>query len=121
MHQGNEKYIKFNNHHEFLFARYKELVEENYANNLTINNYADILNISSKTLTNITKEFVGKSASQIISERIILETQRLLKFTSLQISEIAFRVGFEDASYFVKYFKRHAGVSPSNYRSHVEL
>ncbi|MDO5971412.1 helix-turn-helix domain-containing protein [Flavivirga aquimarina] len=121
MHQGDKKRIKFNNHHELLFAKYKELVDENYVKNLTVSNYAAILNISSKTLTNITKEIVGKPASEIISERIILETQRLLKFTSLQISEIAYRVGFDDASYFVKYFKRHLGVSPSSYRTNVEL
>ena len=116
IHQGDKKQIEFNNPHELIFAKYKELVEENYTKNLSINDYAAILNISSKTLTNITKEIVGKPASKIIAERIILETQRLLKFTSLQISEIAFKVGFDDPSYFVKYFKRNVGVSPNNYR-----
>ena len=117
IHQGGKRYIKFSSRNELLFAKYKNLVEENYAKNLTINKYAAILNISSKTLTNITKEIVGKPASKIIAERIVLEAQRLLRFTSLQISEIAFKVGFEDASYFVKYFKRHIGVSPSHYRA----
>lgn len=121
IHQRDKKHIKFNNHYELIFAKYKELIEENYSKGLTVNNYANILNISSKTLTNITKRNVNKSASQIISERIILETQRLLKFTSLQVSEIAFRVGFDDPSYFVKYFKRHLGVSPSSYRTNLEL
>ena len=120
-HQGGKKHIEFSNRHELLFAKYKSLVEENYAKNLTISNYAAILNISSKTLTNITKEIVGKPASKIIAERIVLEAQRLLRFTSLQISEIAFKVGFEDASYFVKHFKRHIGVSPSIYRANSLL
>ena len=121
IHQKDKKQIEFNNHHELIFAKYKVLVEENYTKNLSINDYAVMLNISSKTLTNITKEIVGKTASTVISERIILETKRLLKFTSLQISEIAFKVGFEDPSYFVKYFKRHIGESPNNYRTNTLL
>ena len=121
IHQKDKKQIEFNNHHELIFAKYKVLVEENYTKNLSISNYAAILNISSKTLTNITKEIVGKPASKIIAERIVLEAQRLLRFTSLQISEIAFKVGFEDASYFVKHFKRHIGVSPSIYRANSLL
>ncbi len=117
MRQGAKKHISFNSHHELLFAKYKELVEENYAKGLSIVDYARMLNISSKTLTNITKGIVDKPASQIISERIILEAKRLLRFTSLQIKEVAFKVGFEDPSYFIKYFKRHLGISPKFYRS----
>ena len=116
IHQNNKKHIKFSNHHELLFAKYKGLIEENYRNGLTVSKYAVILNISSKTLTNITKVIINKPASQMISERVILEAKRLLKYTSLQISEIAFKIGFKDVSYFVKYFKKHIGISPRNYR-----
>ena len=111
--------LTFNSHYELQFAKYKELVEENYQKGLSVAEYAQTLHISSKTLNTITKEITGKSASQIISNRIILQTKRLLKFTSLQIGEIAFKVGFEDPSYFVKYFKRHVGNSPNNYRNEV--
>jgi len=110
-------HLKFNNHYELQFAKYKELIEENYEKGLSVGDYAELLNISSKTLTTITKNVIGKSASQLISERIILEAKRLLRFTSLQIGEIAFKVGFEDASYFVKFFKRHVGSSPRKYRN----
>ncbi len=116
-HDSEKKHLRFNNHHEQLFAQYKELVEENYKKNCTVTEYADLLNISSKTLTSITKGIVGKSASQLIADRVILEAQRLLKFTTLQVGEIAYKIGFEDASYFVKYFKRHVGKSPSQYRN----
>ncbi|WP_010522656.1 helix-turn-helix domain-containing protein [Aquimarina agarivorans] len=108
--------IQFNSHYELQFAKYKELVEENYQKGLSVSDYSALLNISSKTLTTITKSVVGKSASGIISERIILEAKRLLRFTSLQIGEIAFRIGFDDASYFVKYFKRFVGSPPKIYR-----
>jgi len=120
MNQGDKKHIKFSSHHELIFAQFKELLEENYQSGLSVNDYVILLNISSKTLTTITKEVVDKLTSQIISERIIIEARRLLKFTTLQIGEIAFRLGFEDTSYFVKYFKRHVGDSPKVYRNRIE-
>jgi len=120
VHQKNQhKQLTFNNHYELQFAKYKELIEENYSKNFSVHTYAGLLNISTKTLNTITKEIVGKSASKLISDRIILQAKRLLKFTPLQIGEIAFRIGFEDPSYFVKYFKRHVGNSPNTYRNEI--
>ena len=106
-------------YYEIQFYKFKALIEVHYAEGLSIQEYGNLLHISSKTLTTITKAIVQKPPSQLISERIILEAKRLLKFTSLQISEIAFRLGFEDASYFVKYFKRHIGSVPKNYRNTI--
>ncbi|WP_350293820.1 AraC family transcriptional regulator [uncultured Croceitalea sp.] len=97
--------------------QFKEMVEANYKNGLTINEYADLMHISSKTLNTITKTVVNKSPSLLIAERIILEAKRLLKFTSLQIGEIAYKLGFEDPSYFIKYFKRHVKVAPLVFRN----
>ncbi len=96
--------------------QFKELIEANYKNSISVGMYAHLMNISSKTLNTITKTVVNKSPSQLIAERTILEAKRLLKFTSLQISEIAYKLGFEDPSYFVKYFKRHSCSSPLNFR-----
>jgi len=93
------------------------LIEENYKNGFSIADYSDILNISSKTLSTITKSVVGQSPSELISNRVILEAKRLLKFTTLQIGEVAYKIGFEDPSYFVKYFKRYVRRSPSDYRN----
>ncbi len=112
-------HLQFSSHYELQFAKYKELIEENYQKSLSVSDYAELLNISSKTLTTITKNIVDKPASQLIAERVILEAKRLLRFTSLQIGEIAFKIGFEDASYFVKYFKRFVGISPKMYRDAV--
>lgn len=111
----NEK-LEFTSPYELQFFKFKELIEENYKNGFSVSDYANLLHISSKTLTTITKNIANKPPSQIISERIILEAKRLLKFTSLQIGEVAYRVGFDDPSYFIKYFKRHVLESPSRYR-----
>jgi len=118
MHRSKEgSQLQFNNYYELQFAKYKVLVEENYKKGLSVSDYAKLLHVSSKTLTTITKNVVNKSASELISNRVILEAKRLLKFTSLQIGEIAFKIGFEDPSYFIKYFKRSEGVSPKSYRN----
>lgn len=120
VHQKEQhRHLTFQNNYELQFAKYKELVEDNYAKGLSVADYAQLLYISSKTLNTITKEIAKKSASEIIANRIILQAKRLLKFTSLQIGEIAFKVGFDDPSYFVKYFKRHVGHAPTSYRNEV--
>lgn len=98
---------------------FKDLIEIYFASGMSVNDYANLLNISSKTLTTITKNSLDKTPSQLIKERIILEAKRLLKFTTLHVNEIAFCLGFEDDSYFVKYFKRNVGVLPSKYRNTV--
>ncbi|PWL40465.1 AraC family transcriptional regulator [Flagellimonas aquimarina] len=108
--------LEFTSPYQLQFFRFKELVEENYNNGLSVIDFANLLHISSKTLTTITNTVANKPPSQIISDRIILEAKRLLKFTSLQIGEVAFRVGFDDPSYFIKYFKRHVSISPNKYR-----
>jgi len=108
--------LEINNLHELQFYKFKELIEAHYTEGLTIKAYAALLHISSKTLTTITRNVAQKSPSELLADRIILEAKRLLRFTVLQINEIAFRTGFNDASYFVKYFKRHVGLSPSRFR-----
>jgi AraC-like DNA-binding protein len=52
----------------------------------------------------------------MIQERIILEIQRLLLHSDLNINQIGYRLGFDDPSYFVKYFKKHTKISPSEFR-----
>ncbi len=120
MHQKGDEDVRtmnLNSAYDLQFYKFKELVEEHFENHCTVHAYAEALNVSSKTLTTIAKTVAGKTPSVIISERLLLESQRLLRYTTLQIGEIAFRLGFEDTSYFIKFFKRHMGDSPNKYRS----
>ncbi|CAM4110896.1 AraC family transcriptional regulator [Zobellia roscoffensis] len=117
IHQKNDSEpIQLNSLYERQFFEFKELIEKHFKEGLSVADYAGLLHISSKTLATLSNSVVGKSPSQVIAERTILEAKRLVRFTGLQINEIAFRLGFEDASYFVKYFKRHLGRSPKSYR-----
>jgi AraC-like DNA-binding protein len=117
VHQKRDtKNINPNDAYTLQLYQFKELIELNYKKGLPINEYGDLMNISSKTLNTITKKVIQKSPSELIAERIILEAKRLLKFTSLRICEIAFRLGFEDPSYFIKYFKRYVKLAPLEFR-----
>lgn len=101
------------------FMRFVNLLDENYKNGLSVSEYAAHLNVSTRTLSDLTSQMVNKSPSQMIQERIILEAQRLLLHSELNISQIGYRLGFDDPSYFVKYFKKHTRVSPSEFRKMI--
>lgn len=96
------------------------LVEENYRKGLTVAAYAEMLSISIRTLSNLTRQQLNKKPSQIIQERIVLEAKRLLLHSDLNINQIADELGFEDFSYFTKYFKKHTKQSPSSFRKSIQ-
>lgn len=100
-------------------VKFIKLVDENYKRGLTVSNYAQQLTISSRTLSDLTNLLIGKSPSAIIKERIVLEAQRLLLHSEMNINQIAYNLGFDDPSYFVKYFKKHLQISPSEFRKSI--
>lgn len=98
------------------FLKYRQLIEENYCRLHTVKDYASRLNVSTKTLTLYVNECSPYSPLELINNRIILESKRLLRYSVLSVKEIAFRLGFEDPSYFAKFFKRLVKQSPADYR-----
>lgn len=98
------------------FLNFRKLIEENYCHLHTVKDYASLLNVSSKTLTLYVNECSKYSPLELINNRIILEAKRLLRYSVLSVKEIAFRLGFEDPSYFAKFFKRLVKQSPADYR-----
>ncbi len=99
-----------------LFVLFRQLVEMEYGNLHTVKDYANRLNVSVKTLTNSISECSGKTALAFINDRILLEAKRFLGYTDLRVNEISSRLGFEDPSYFVKFFKRKTALVPSDFR-----
>lgn len=99
--------------------KFISLVDENYKKGNSVSEYAQMLHISSRTLSDLTQQQLNKTPSQMIKERIILESQRLLLYSNLNINQVGYRLGFQDASYFVKFFKKHTGVSPSEFKKSV--
>lgn len=99
--------------------RFVNSVEEHYSKGFSVAEYAGMMHISTRTLSDLTMLLVGKSPSTIIQERIVLEAQRMILHSGHSISQIAFRLGFDDPSYFVKYFRKHTGLSPSAFRKSI--
>ncbi|MVT07845.1 helix-turn-helix domain-containing protein [Chitinophaga tropicalis] len=95
------------------------LIEENYNKGLSVTEYAQLMHISGRTLSDLTNHMLNKTPSQMIQERIILEAQRLLLHSNLNVNQIGYRLGFDDPSYFVKYFKKHTLISPSDFRKSI--
>ncbi len=100
-----------------LVKRFYHLVEENNHNNLSLKEYAARLAVTPNHLTQTVKQYTGKTSSQIIKAKQVLEIKRLLVHTSLSVAEIAHQLNFEDQSYFTKFFKRESGFSPLQYRT----
>jgi AraC family transcriptional regulator, transcriptional activator of pobA len=100
-----------------LFKEFKRLLEIHYEGNTTPSYFAERLNISSHHLNLISKSVSGKTASEVIRERRILEVKRLLTFTNQTVSEIAFNLNFIDSSYLAKIFKTEEKMSPLEFKT----
>lgn len=103
-------------HRYKLFQNFKQLVEKYYIEQHMIAFYSDNLGIQSRLLNDLTKKFAGKKASDILSERLILQAKRELYHNTMTVKEIAYYLGFEDPAYFTRFFKKNAGVSPLEYK-----
>jgi AraC family transcriptional regulator, transcriptional activator of pobA len=96
--------------------KFLELLEKHITSHKQVAQYADMLNLSPYQLNAITKAMLGKTGSDLINEYIILESKRHLLATSNQVIQIAYHLGYEDVSYFIRFFKKHTGHSPEAFR-----
>jgi len=99
-----------------IIRRYNFLVEQNFRKQHQVKFYAEQLNKSPKTLSNLFALYNHKSPLAVIQERIIQEARRLLIYTDKTAKEIAYFLGFEDAGHFGKFFKKQTGQSPLDFK-----
>jgi len=102
-----------------LLKKYLQKIEATYTRAHEVADYARMLNLSAGHLSDVVKAQSGKTAIEHIHERIILEARRLLMHTDQTIKEIAFGLGFDDASYFNRFFKRITQQTPLAYRNTI--
>ena len=98
------------------FEEFLALLEKHLATHKQVSQYTDLMNLSPYQLNEITKSSVGKTASELINEHIVLEAKRYLLATTNQVKDIADLLGYEDFSYFIRFFKKHTGYSPEAFR-----
>ena len=105
------------NRAEEYFRQFTELLGEHYKHERSVGFYARQLCITPKYLTTLIKRISGKSVSGWIDNYVILEAKTLLKYSNMSVQEIAYYLNFPNQSFFGSYFKRNAGMSPSQYKA----
>jgi AraC-like DNA-binding protein len=100
-----------------LLRDFKQQVEQQYTTWHKVQDYAAAVHVTPKHLSQTVKNLTGKTAKEVIQDRLVLEAQRLLLHTELSIKEIAYRTGFEEPLHFSSFFKKQAGVAPTAFRT----
>lgn len=106
-----------NSRQEEIFTKFTELLERHHKKEREIAFYADKMCMTSKHLSQVIKDYTGKTALGLIEEYVISEAKSMLLSTTMSIQQISNELNFPSQSVFGKYFKRVAGISPSEYRN----
>jgi AraC-like DNA-binding protein len=117
IYKNQHDFEKLNSKQVTLVREFNFLVEKFFRQKHTVAEYADLLNKSPKTLTNLFKKLANKSPLQFIQERKMLEARRLLRYTDRAVKDIAYELGYIDIQTFSRFFKRNQGLSPSKFRT----
>lgn len=102
-----------------LQRRFAARLEEDFARHHDARHYAQALGVPAAALSRALSAVTGRGTKELVSERVMLEARRLLRFTDLGVGEVAHRIGFSDPLYFSRAFKRAAGESPQAFRARV--
>lgn len=113
--QNNNRQSSLNN--MAVFDKFKKLLEENFKEQKPLSYYASLLFVSPHHLNEIIKKVTGKTASEMVRDRVLLEAKRMLVQSHFPIGRIADELGFKDFSYFSRQFKKHNQLSPEQYRN----
>ena len=116
----NRKYIsvysKSNRITNNYVSDFIQLVNDFFRSDHSVESYANKLNITSGHLNDIVKKNLKITAKKFIQNRILLEAKRLLNYSDLTISEIAWKLNYNDLSYFIRFFKKSTGLTPVQFR-----
>ncbi len=107
--------------HDRLTMEFKRLLNYHITKDKSVSFYASELNVTPNHLNKSVKFTLGRSASALIDEMLILEAKVLMQKNNLSIGEIAFEIGIDDVSYFGRFFKKHTGFTPTEYRKVIDL
>ncbi|MCR9254021.1 MAG: AraC family transcriptional regulator [bacterium] len=99
-----------------LAVKFKQLVEDNLQKPYDVVEYAEMLNMSVKQLSSLVKKYLGDSPGHYINEKKAIEAKRLLSNTNQSIKEVAYFLGFQQSTYFTKFFKKYTGFTPKEFR-----
>lgn len=104
---------------KLLLKKFQAMVDDSFHQFHEVSDYASMLHITAGHLSDVVKGHSGKPAIKHIHDRLVMEARRLLFHTNDSLKEIAFSLGFSDASYFNRFFKRETGETPAGYRAKI--
>ena len=94
----------------------EQLIDKHFIKLKLPREYADMVNLSPSYLNNICKQTLGKTLSQLITERVILEAKRYLAHSDLTVSQLSDKLNFSSPSYFGRFFRKHTGHTPEAFK-----
>lgn len=106
-----------NSRRSTLLGQFRDLVDQQFKQHWPLTLYAEALGVTPATLGRACREELGESPAAVINERIVREAQRQLAYTALDIQQIAHELGYGDAAYFSRFFRKQAGIKPSEFRA----
>ena len=98
------------------FKEFMLLLGANYKKERSVGFYAEQMHLSPKYFTTLIKKASGQTAADWINHYVILEAKNLLKYSTMNVQEIAYSLNFPNQSFFGKYSKHHTGMTPSQYK-----
>lgn len=101
---------------QVLLRNFRRLIDFHYRSLRLPKEYADLLYITPNHLNALCQDLLGKTAGELIRDRVLLEAKRLLTNAKMTVTEIAYDLNFEDNSYFNRFFKKYTGVTPDEFR-----
>lgn len=104
-------------HKDERIIRLLQLIESNFKTQQTVTFYAAQVGLSPKRMNEILKESLGFTLNQLCNQLLLLESKRSLQEPGQSIKQIAYQLGFSDQSYFSRYFRKHANMSPEQFRA----
>ena len=97
----------------------EKLIDEKFRTLKQPSDYAELMNMAPSYLNSICKEALGKTVTELIQQRILLEAKRMFSYSDLNINEVAAKLGFSDPSYFIRWFKKQMHQTPDDFRKQL--
>lgn len=103
----------------FKLRKLEQLIDENFRTLKKPSDYGELMNLAPSYLNNICKDALGKTLTDVIQDRLLLEAKRMFAYSDMNINEVAANLNFADASYFVRWFKKQSGNTPEEFRKQL--
>lgn len=100
-----------------IFLAFCDLLEVRFRDHITLSEYAKQIGVTESRLNDLSRRIAGKASKELVHERLLQEARRLLCFSAVPVSEIGYQLGYDDPAYFSRFFTRHIGLPPSEFRT----